>query len=196
MLHWQGSVDFPRVRCLAQILLRIAGWRLVGQPPPIRQCVVIFAPHTSGWDFPLLLLVRLACEHPVFYFGKSELFRGPFGWLFRLVGGIPVERDEHHQLVSNSVQQFKDRKHFWLAMSPEGTRAKADHWRSGFYYIALAAKVPVLLAFVDASRRECGFGKLLQLSGDVERDLQQIRTFYNDKRGIRPELTSDICFKP
>ena len=183
MTHW------------AEIALRIAGWRLVGPAPAIRRCVVVFAPHTSNWDFPLLILVRLTCDHALHYLGKSELFAGAFGWFFRMLGGIPVQRQEQQQLVRDSVQRFLDHTDLWLAMSPEGTRARRDHWKTGFYHIALGANVPVLLAFIDAKRRECGFGKLVHLTGDSRRDLATIRDFYASKVGIRPELAGEIRFK-
>jgi 1-acyl-sn-glycerol-3-phosphate acyltransferase len=183
------------VRFLARALLRSFGWRLVGHAPDVGRCVVIFAPHTSNWDFPLLLLVRFAVGGPVHYLGKHTLFRPPFGWFFRLTGGIPVVRHQRRHLVKKAVRLFRERPALWLALSPEGTRDKTDHWKSGFYRIALAARVPVLLAFVDAAKKECGLGGLLELTGNVERDLGTIRAFYEPKRGIHPELASTIRFK-
>jgi 1-acyl-sn-glycerol-3-phosphate acyltransferase len=157
--------------------------------------VVIFAPHTSNWDFPLLLLLRFGSGKRVSYLAKHTLFRFPFGWLFRATGAIPVLRSEHHALVSKLAQAFRAQPELWLAMSPEGTRAHTDHWKSGFYHIALEAHVPVLLAFIDARRRECGLGELIELTGDVERDLGRIVAFYRDKQGIVPERTSEIRFQ-
>lgn len=183
------------VKFLARALLRLFGWRLVGEAPNISHCVVIFAPHTSNWDFPLLLLVRFAVGGPVHYLGKHTLFRPPFGWFFRLTGGIPVVRHERRQLVKKATRLFRERSALWLALSPEGTRDKTDHWKSGFYRIALAARVPVLLTFVDAAKKECGLGGLVELTGDVERDLAPIRAFYATKRGIYPEQASTIRFK-
>ena len=189
-----GSRALP-VKTLARALLSLMGWRLVGEAPRIRRCIVIFAPHTSNWDFPILLLVRSAFGVPVHYLAKHSLFRPPFGWFFRLTGGIPVVRHERRHVVSEAVRSFRERDELWLAISPEGTRHKTDHWKSGFYRIARAAEVPVLLAFLDAAKKECGLGELVELSGDVERDLGRLRAFYTTKRGIRPELTSAIRFK-
>ncbi|HEX6276568.1 MAG TPA: lysophospholipid acyltransferase family protein [Polyangiaceae bacterium] len=183
------------MRTLARALLRLAGFRLVGRPPDVARCVVIFAPHTSNWDFPLLLLVKFAFGRPVHYLGKHTLFRPPFGWLFRATGGIPVVRHERRSLVQKAARLFAERDELWLAMSPEGTRQKTDHWKTGFYRMARAAGVPVLLAFVDAARKECGLGPLVELTGDVERDLDVIRAFYATKRGIHPELAGEIRFK-
>ena len=167
----------------------------MGRAPEVSQCVIIFAPHTSNWDFPLMLLVKFAFGHPVHYLAKHTLFRFPVAWFFRVTGGIPVERGERHHLVATMTRAFAERPTLWLAVAPEGTRARLDHWKSGFYQIAVAAKVPVLFAFIDAARKECGLGELLELSGDVSRDLAAIRAFYADKRGIRPERESEIRFE-
>jgi len=175
--------------------LKSAGWRVVGSPPDVARCVVVFAPHTSNWDFPLLLLARSALDLRASYLGKHTLFRPPFGWLFRRLGGIPVNREEAHHMVDQIAEEFRRRDHLWLAMAPEGTRAKTDHWKSGFYRIALAARVPILPCFVDASRKECGVGELFYPTGDVEQDLAALRAFYADRRGIYPELAGEIRFK-
>jgi 1-acyl-sn-glycerol-3-phosphate acyltransferase len=180
---------------LARALLRVAGWRLVGETPDVQRCIVIFAPHTSNWDFPLLLLLRGGAGRRVSYLAKHTLFRFPFAWLFRASGALPVERSENHALVAKLARAFREQSELWLAMSPEGTRARTDHWKSGFYYIALEAQVPVLLAFIDARRRECGLGALIELTGDVTHDLGRIAAFYRDKQGIVPERASEIRFQ-
>lgn len=169
---------------------------MVGEAPNVARCVVIFAPHTSNWDFPILLLVKYALGVPVRYFGKHTLFRPPLGWFFRATGGIPVVRHERRNVVQRAVSVFGERDELWLAMSPEGTRDKTDHWKTGFYRIALEAKVPVLLAFLDTATKECGVGPLIELSGDVERDLARLRAFYETKRAIYPERASTIRFEP
>lgn len=139
-----------------------------------------------------MLSVRSAFGLKVKYLGKHTLFRFPFGWFFRLTGGIPVERSEPHQLVSAIANTFAERETLWLAIAPEGTRHKTDCWKSGFYYVALKAEVPVLCTFLDAHSRECGILGLVELSGDVEHDMEKIRTLYAGKRGIHPELESSI----
>lgn len=177
---------------LARALLRWSGWRLVGEAPPIPRCVIIFAPHTSNWDFPLLLAVRFAIGKPVAYLAKDSLFRFPVAGLLRATGAIPVDRREHHALVRRLAAAFRERDELWLAMSPEGTRAKTDHWKSGFYHVARDAGVPLLLAFIDAGRRECGLGDLIWLAGDVDADMARLRAFYADKRGIVPERAGEV----
>lgn len=179
----------------AKTLLSLAGWRLTGVAPDVPHCLVVFAPHTSNWDFVVLLLVRAAFHRDVKYLGKHTLFRPPFGWLFRALGGIPVQRSEHHQLVKAIAQEFRSRESLWLCMAPEGTRKKTDFWRSGFYYIALEANVPIVFAFLDAEKRECGLGDLLYLSGNVDADLEVIRRFYGTKRGFYPDQAAPVVFQ-
>jgi 1-acyl-sn-glycerol-3-phosphate acyltransferase len=191
----EPSAEPTRV-ALVRAVLDWFGWQLTGEPPAAARCVIVFAPHTSNWDFPLLLLVRIALGRHVRYLAKHTLLRGPFAWFFRATGAIPVERSQHQDLVRYLSEVFERSPALWLALSPEGTRQKTDHWKSGFYYIALEARVPVLLAFVDAARRECGVGPLLELSGDPGRDLEKIRAFYAGKRGIVPENESVIRWKP
>lgn len=181
---------------LVRKVLGVLGWQLVGEPPVAPRCVIVFAPHTSNWDFPLLLLVRIAYGRSVKYLAKHTLMRFPFGWFFRWTGAIPVRRSHPHQLVADLSGVFERSTELWLALSPEGTRQKTDHWKSGFYHLALQAGVPVLLAFIDASRKHCGLGPLLELSGDPERDLDAIRSFYADKRGIVPANASEIRWSP
>ena len=181
---------------VARWCLRACGWRLVGTAPDVPRCVIIFAPHTSNWDFPLLLAVRFAFNRRVTYLAKDSLFRFPIAGFLRATGALAVERSERHALVDQLVSAFGSSDELWLAMSPEGTRAQTDHWKSGFYHIAREARVPLLLAFIDARARECGLGELLELSGDVERDMDRLRAFYSAKRGIVPERASDIRLRP
>lgn len=179
----------------ARFLLRLAGFRVVGALPDVPACLVVFAPHTSNWDFLILLLARAALGRKVSYLAKHTLFRPPFGWFFRMTSGIPVDRGGHRRLVDAIAAEFREQGDLWLAMAPEGTRAKTDHWRSGFYRIAIAAEVPILLTAIDARRKEYIVGDLFRPSGEVERDLTRIRAFYRDKPGIQPECAGEIRFK-
>jgi 1-acyl-sn-glycerol-3-phosphate acyltransferase len=180
---------------VARASLRWSGWRLVGDAPDVKRCVIIFAPHTSNWDFPLLIGALFAFGRPVAYLAKDALFRFPIAGLLRWTGAVPVERTERHSLVRTLTQAFREREELWLAMSPEGTRARTDHWKSGFYHVAREAGVPLLLAFIDAPNKECGLGDLLVLSGDMDADMARLRAFYSSKTGIRPERASDIRFE-
>lgn len=186
----------PLAQRVARWCLQVCGWRLVGTPPDVPRCVIIFAPHTSNWDFPLLLAVRFAFGRRVTYLAKDSLFRFPIAGLLRATGALAVERSERHALVDQLVAEFRRCDELWLAMSPEGTRSRTDRWKSGFYHIAREARVPLLLAFIDARTRECGLGELLDLSGDMDEDMERLRAFYSAKQGIVPERTSDVRLRP
>lgn len=180
---------------LSHLLLKLTGWTLSGQLPAEKKYIIIFYPHTSNWDFVLGVFGCFALKLDFSFLGKHSLFEGPFGWAFRRLGGFPVKRDERKNMVTQVVELIASRERIALALAPEGTRSKTDHWRSGFYHIARAADVPVLLAFIDSSRRRIGVGPLLTMTGDVAADLAAIRAFYQDKAGIRPALASDITFR-
>jgi len=183
-----------RLQAFSAWLLGLFGWRVELVPPAVQKCVVIFYPHTSNWDFVIGIVARTAIWLPVYWAGKDTLFRWPFGGLFRWLGGIPVNRREHTGLTERLAREFAQRKRFYLAIAPEGTRSRTDHWKSGFYRLALAAKVPLALAFIDYPRRQIGIGAYLDLTGDEHRDLEAIRRFYADKTGRQPGNQGDIRF--
>jgi 1-acyl-sn-glycerol-3-phosphate acyltransferase len=162
----------PLLAWIAVGLLRLTGWRVVGGLPPNDRYVLIGAPHTSNWDFPLMLLAVLKVGMDVHWLGKKSLFPFPFAGFMRWLGGIPVDRSKSNRLVDQLVP-------------PEGTRSQVERWKSGFYYVAQGAGVPILLGFIDFSRKELGFGPLFHPTGDYAADLASIQDFYRDKRGIR-----------
>jgi 1-acyl-sn-glycerol-3-phosphate acyltransferase len=179
---------------ISAVLMKLAGWRLVYVPPPGPKSVIIVYPHTSNWDFPVGLLARSVAGIRCHFAAKDTLFRGPFGrWLAR-VGGIPVNRREATGFVGQLVREFERRNEFHVVFTPEGTRSRTEHWKSGFYRLALAAKVPLGLAFIDYGRREVGIGAWIDLTGNAEADLGRIRAFYAGKRGRRPALAGPIRF--
>lgn len=181
---------------IAAGLMRLIGWRLVYVPPPRPKSVIIVYPHTSNWDFLIGLLARSVARIRCHFAAKDTLFRGLFGrWLAR-VGGIPVNRREPTGFVGQLAREFERREEFHVVFTPEGTRAWTEHWKTGFYRLALEAKVPLGLAFIDYGRREVGIGGWLDLSGDQETDLERIREFYAAKRGRRHELAGPIRFPP
>ncbi|GAA4355390.1 lysophospholipid acyltransferase family protein [Kangiella marina] len=173
-------------------LLRLFGWKVVGKLPKVDKCVLIFAPHTSNWDFVLMLMTRFCFKMDVAYLGKHTLFKPPLGWFFRWVGGIPVERSTKSNVVKQVVSQISERDKVQLALAPEGTRSKKPYWKSGFYHIAVQAGVPIVFTYLDTSTKTLGIGDFIQPTGDIQSDMDKIRDFYKDKSGIRPELASDI----
>lgn len=173
----------------ASALLRALGWRVVGELPAQQpKYVLIGAPHTSNWDFPLMLLAVLKVGLDLHWMGKDSLFPFPFRGLMEWLGGIPIDRSQANGQVAQTVARFQASERLVVLIPPEGTRAKVARWKTGFYHIAHGAGVPILLGFVDGRRKELGFGPLYFPSGDIERDLPEIKAFYQDKQGIRPEL--------
>ena len=176
-------------------VLRLCGWKVDIQLPSAPKCVVVFYPHTSNWDFVIGVLAYLSVSWSLHWCGKDSLFRPPFGALMRALGGIPVNRRVSTGFVSQLKYEF-DRAHgLHLAITPEGTRARTDHWKSGFYHLALAAGVPVGLAYIDYPSKRIGIDTFLELSGDEEADLAQFRAFYADKRGRNPAQQGEIRFR-
>ena len=175
-------------------LLRLAGWEVVLEWPPGPRAVIILYPHTSNWDFVIGILARYAVSLPLRWIGKDTLFRWPVAGLFRRMGGMPVNRRQSTGLVGQLRAEFERGEGFYLAIAPEGTRKKTDHWKSGFYRVAVVAGVPLGLAFIDYPRRRVGIERYLELTGQEEQDLDRIRAYYGDKRGRYSEKESDIRF--
>lgn len=132
----------------------------------------------------------------MYWLGKHTLFKPPFGPIMRAVNGIPINRQSTKNAVDQVVDIFEQREKFVLILAPEGTRKKVDHWKTGFYYIALGAKVPIALAYVDAPRRRVGMGPVIMPSGDIEADFEIIRAFYADKVGHHPEKMGTVALPP
>jgi hypothetical protein len=148
--------------------------------------------HTSNWDFPVGYLFKLATGLPLSWVGKDTLFRGPVGALLRRMGGIAANRRERTGLIGQLVGEFRRRDWMWMAIAPEGTRALAPHWKSGFYRLALAADVPVGLGFIDWGRREVGVCGYVRMTGDRDADMARIGAAYAGKMGLRPENAGPI----
>jgi 1-acyl-sn-glycerol-3-phosphate acyltransferase len=182
------------IRALSAALLRLFGWRMVYAPPPVAKAVIIIYPHTSNWDFPLGLLFRYASGMPIHWVGKDTLFRWPFAALFHRLGGIPVNRRERTGFVANMTNEFACHESFYLAIAPEGTRRYTSSLKSGFYRVALSAKVPLALGFFDYVRREIGIAGYLTLCGDENADLAQIAAAYADRHGKHPSKQGRIAF--
>ncbi|MFZ0530259.1 MAG: 1-acyl-sn-glycerol-3-phosphate acyltransferase [Propionicimonas sp.] len=149
--------------------------------------VLIGAPHTSNWDFVIMLAITWRLGFAPLWLGKHTLFKRPFGGFMRALGGIPVNRENPGRLVEQIVARVKEGQRFFLVVTPEGTRHRGKVWKSGFYRIALDANLPVVLGFVDSTTHTAGLGPTIHLTGDVNADMDRIREFYADKRGIHPE---------
>ena len=181
---------------IARWILRISGWTMVGEIPLKKKAVFIAAPHTSNWDGVWALVYKVAKELDVHWFAKDSLFWFPLGNLLRLLGGIPLDRQRAGSAVDHAVRMFQENDEFYFGLAPEGTRSRADHWKTGFYRIAEAADVPVVLGFLDYGSKRVGIGPVVRLSGDRESDLAILRDYYDGIEGRWPEQASPIEFAP
>ena len=177
-------------RTIGDLVVRALRYRVAGDPPDVPACVLVAAPHTSWLDFPLMLGIAWSRGVDPGWLGKQELFRAPFGGVMRALGGVPVDRDDPGSLVAELVARASSGAPFALVIAPEGTRGRADGWKSGFYRIAQAAEVPIVLTYLDGPTRTGGFGPAFTPSGDLAADMGLVRAFYADKHGVKPERAS------
>ncbi|HKK87874.1 MAG TPA: lysophospholipid acyltransferase family protein [Saprospiraceae bacterium] len=174
-------------------ILKVLGWRVTGKPPrDLKKYIIIVIPHTSNWDFPLGLLVRSKTGIQVNFIGKKSLFKPPWGFLFRRLGGYPVDRTKRASFVDNAVELFKENERFALTIAPEGTRSRTDHLKSGFYYIALGAKVPIIMVKFDYEHKVVDFADPFEPTGEKEDDFEFIEAHFKGVRGKHPEYSYGI----
>lgn len=183
-------------RRVARWLWRLTGWKITGEPPgPDESAILVGAPHTSNWDYVIMLLVVWQCDFPVRFLVKKEAFRGPIGWLMRKTGGIAVDRENPgglaRALVAQAEAAVRNGESFILIVTPEGTRKRTEHWKSGFYRIARDTGLPLLLGYIDRPSHSAGFGPRIKLTGEARADMDQVRAFYADKHGVRPALRTE-----
>ena len=180
------------MRFLAKSILFFIGWRMDKKNPTHQRCVLIAAPHTSNWDFLMMMLFSAAFGVKTKWMGKKTLLVPPFGFLFRALGGVPVKRDRQEKLVAKLVELFSQRDKLMLAVPVAGTRGYTEYWKSGFYHIASGAKVPVLPTFLDYGQKIGGFGQLINLTGCIKTDMQALRDFYKPYIGKYPKNSGPI----
>ena len=174
-------------RMVARLYWTFSRWRLVSEPAPDRPTVLIGAPHTSNWDFVLMLAIAWRLDMRFRWLGKKSLFRSWRAPIMRGLGGIPVDRDAPAAVVGEVLARIRSGDVFGLVVTPDGTRKGHTHWKSGFYRIAREASLPVTLGYVDRTTMTTGLGPTIELTGDVAADMDVIRAFYADKAGLRPE---------
>lgn len=172
------------------ILLTILRWKFVGDfPNQLKKYVVIAAPHTSWVDFPIAILARMASGIMINYIGKDSLFKGPFGFFFRSLGGAPVDRSKNNRLVDAIVDIFNSRDEFRLGLSPEGTRKKVEKWKTGFYYIAKGANVPIVMATLDFGNKQIKISEPFYTTDNKDKDIEYLRNFFKNVKGKNPDLS-------
>lgn len=178
-------------RGIALTFWKVSGWKLVKETEPQSgPRILIGAPHTSNFDFILMLCIAWEARLKVRWLGKKELFRGIAGPIMRGLGGIAVDRKNAAGVVDEVIRRATEDDDFLLVVTPEGTRS-GKGWRSGFYRIAWGANMPVTLGFADGSTKSSGLGPTIRLTGDVEHDMEVIRDFYTDISGVKPHLRTE-----
>ena len=180
------------VQALSQALLRLTRWRIYGSFPALPKYIIVGAPHTSNWDFFYMLLIKGRTGVNIHWLGKDSLFRWPFGGLMKWLGGIPVNRGTRKNLVDQIVDNFQSNQELMIAITPEGTRSKSSYWKTGFYYMALGANVPIQLVSISYPAHILEIGPLVTPTGDIERDFEVIKSYYSDKTGKYPEKQGEI----
>ncbi|MEJ1222285.1 1-acyl-sn-glycerol-3-phosphate acyltransferase [Sediminicola sp. 1XM1-17] len=171
------------------IYYKLLGWKTVGTFPNVDKCVIIVVPHTSWVDFFLGLLIRKVWNEEVNYIGKKSLFDSPFGWFFRWMGGAPIDRSKKSDTVKATAAIFKEREKFRLALAPEGTRKKVTEWKTGFYFIAKEAQVPIVMVAFDFGKKQIKVSQPHYPTGDMEQDLKEYKAFYKGVLGKVPEYS-------
>lgn len=175
---------------ISKLALRLLGWELCGEVPRAKKIMLIAGPHTSNWDFLLLLAVMFNYRMQIHWLGKHTLFKPPFRALTKWFGGIPVNREKSSNVTRQVVDVYRSSERLIVLVTPEGTRRKVKEWKTGFYRIAEGAGIPIVLGFCDFSRKQVGFGPTFDPTGDIEKDMPLIKAFYQGKTGKNPELSS------
>ena len=186
---------------VAKLVFLAAGWHVDAHLLNLPKYVLIAAPHTSNWDGILgvvaeAIITRGFSTLKVSFLAKRSLFRWPLTGLIRWAGGLPVDRSARHAAVDQAICAFKESQGLVLAITPEGSRKRTPHWKTGFYYIALGAGVPILCVYIDYKRRVVGTGPTIVPSGDIHADMAQIRDFYRSVVARHPERVGEITVAP
>ncbi|MBI1767503.1 MAG: lysophospholipid acyltransferase family protein [Bacteroidetes bacterium] len=172
------------------LIFKLIGWKIEGSfPKELRKYIAAVAPHTSNWDFVIGVMARSILKmQRAKFLGKSQLFAAPFGWFFRAIGGYPVDRSSSHEMVHQVVSIFNSHEEFILALAPEGTRKKVDRLKTGFYYIAKQAKVPIIPCGFDYAKKKVIVGSPFYPAENLEDDMKLLTRFYASIKGKNPEL--------
>lgn len=175
------------------IYYKLLGWKVVGNinfsKDTVKKAVIIAVPHTSWHDFYIGLLLRKVLGVKTNFIGKKELFVGPVGWYLRAIGGAPINRQNKENKVEAIAKLFRERDEFRMTMAPEGTRKKVEHWRTGFYYIAKAANVPILMFTLDFEHKQNKISEPFYPTDDMEADFKFMKAFYKGVKGKVPEYS-------
>lgn len=177
----------PLFTLLSRIGLRLRGWRIEGHKPSDEKYVLIAAPHTSNWDFLLMLAMAFVLDLKVYWMGKKSIFKPPFAGLMHWLGGVSVDRSKANNLVDQMAEHFARAERMVLVIPPEGTRSNTHSWKSGFYHIAKQSGVPIAMGFLDYAKKVGGIGPLFTPSGNLAKDEVLLQEFYATVTGCYPD---------
>lgn len=180
---------------IGRAVLSALGWKEEGAVPDAPRFVLLAAPHTTWWDLPISLGVGYVMDLEIVWIGKHTLFEGPFGGFFRWLGGVPVDRRKSNNYVQQMADLIRSRDRIMLMLAPEGTRKDTAYWKSGFYWIAKTAAVPIVCAFLDYKRKRGGLGPVITPTDDLMADVAKIREFYGSVTAKHPERFTNIRFR-
>ena len=188
------------LKVICRLILKIWGFRVTGPDPElIPKKVYAVYPHTSNWDFPLGILIKFAVPIDVNYVGKDSLFKWPYAWFFKWLGGIPVDRKKSTNFVDNMVRLYGQYDKLAFALAPEGTRKRVQKFKSGFYYIAHKAQVPIILVKFDFRNKVVDFSEPFYTTGVYADDMKFIIGHFKGTEGVNPDLScqwEDEVVKP
>lgn len=185
----------PALRLIAVVCAKLSGWTMTCEKPVVKKAIFIGAPHTSNWDFLVMVMGILIWRIDIHWLGKHTLFIGPLGPIMRWLGGIPIDRGNTRNFVDQMICKFDESQELLLIIAPEGTRSPVERWRSGFYYIAHGAGIPLVLSYIDYASKEIGIEAIEQPSGDFENDMARYHAFYASKTGKNPQNYSSYLKK-
>ncbi len=183
------------LRNISALSLKLLGWRLESKLPEEKKFVLIGAPHTSNWDFPLALLALSALGLRFSWVAKHTIFKGISGYFLKSIGGIPVNRNASKGFIDLMADSFTQKDKLILTIAPEGTRSKKNHWKTGFYYIALKADVTICMSAIDYPSKTISVNGVLTPTGDIASDFQIISEFYKGKTGKHPQRQSSVTLR-
>jgi 1-acyl-sn-glycerol-3-phosphate acyltransferase len=168
-------------------ILRIAGWKVKGEKPKEKKYIIIAAPHTSNWDFPLARLTNSQLKIDLKLLMKESWFFFPLNYLLKYLGVVSIDRSKPGGLIDHIANLFATNDEFIFAIAPEGTRSYTEYWKTGFYHIALKAQVPILLSYLDYGKKTAGVGPMIYPSGDALKDFEEIMSFYRSIQARFPK---------
>lgn len=174
------------IRAISWLVLKLGGWKVVNIAPATGSYLIIAAPHTSNWDFPIGIAMAFHLRVKVYFIGKHTLFSGIKGPFMRWLGGIPLNRESSQNFVEASIETYANNENLIFAIAPEGTRTSVKRWKTGFYHMARGADIPIALAYFDFATRTGGIGKMLTTTQDMDADMQVIEDFYRPMVGKNP----------